>query len=125
MLRGRLIGESLRVGGELAVRLQVDKIRRGEAATATAEQPRNWTLIDFTAPATEAEPLAAALSGCLSSTGGWYADFSTDTEHFVIFAGKVFRYLRGNPAGQAEAKVYGRSVGVPESQLDWETEPAG
>jgi hypothetical protein len=119
MLRGLLISESLRTGGELDVPLHVEKIWRGETASATAAQPPNWTLIQFTAPETEAERLAAALSGCLSPTGGWYADFGTGAEKFVIFAGKVFRYLRGNPAGQAEAKAYARSVGVPESQLDW------
>ena len=119
MLRGVLVCESLRVGEELAVPLRLEKMWRCEAASATAEQPRNWTLIEFTAPATEAEPLAAALSGCLSPAGGWYADFNTDPDRFVVFAGKVFRYPRGNPAGQAEAKAYGRSVGVPEPQLDW------
>lgn len=119
MLKGLLVSESLRTGAKLNVTLHVDKIWRVETASATAAQPTNWTLIQFTAPDTEAERLAAALSDCLSPTGGWYADFSTDAEKFVVFAGKVFRYPRGNPAGQAEAKAYGRSAGVPEAQLDW------
>jgi hypothetical protein len=119
MLRGLLISESLRVGSELTVPLRVEKVWRGEATSATAVQPRSWTLIEFTAAATEAERLAAALSDCLSPTGGWYADFGTDVEKFVVFAGKVFRYPRGNSAGQDEAKAYARSVGVPEAQLDW------
>ena len=119
MLRGLLIGESLRIGGELDLPLHVEKIWRDETAGATGAQPPNWTLIRFTAPDTEAERLAAALADCLSPTGGWYADFSTGTEKFVVFAGKVFRYPLGDPAGQAEARAYGRSVGVPESQLDW------
>jgi hypothetical protein len=119
MLRGLLISESLRTGGELNIPLHVEKIWRVETASATAAQPPTWTLIQFTAPDTEAERLAAALSDCLSATGGWYANVGTNAEEFVIFAGKVFRYPRGNPAGQAEAEAYGRSVGVPESQLDW------
>jgi hypothetical protein len=32
----------------------------------------------------------------------------------------VFRYRRGDEAGRAEAVAYGRSVGTPEHQLDWE-----
>lgn len=119
MLKGLLVSESLRTGAELNIALHVEKIWRVETASATAPQPSNWTLIQFTAPDTEAERLAAALADCLSPTGGWYADFGTDAEKFVIFAGKVFRYPQGNPEGQAEAKEYGRSVGVPEPQLDW------
>jgi hypothetical protein len=37
----------------------------------------------------------------------------------VVFAGKVFRYPRGNSAGRAEAQEYARSMGIPEAQLDW------
>jgi hypothetical protein len=33
--------------------------------------------------------------------------------------GKVFRYPRGDQAGRAEAEAHGRSVNVPEPQLDW------
>ncbi|MFG1920084.1 hypothetical protein [Micromonospora sp. NPDC048898] len=119
MLRGLLISESLRTGGELTVPLEVVKIWRVDTASATAAQPSTWTLVEFTASDAEVERLATALSDCLSPTGGWYADFRTDAEKFVVFAGRVFRYPLGDPAGQAEAKAYGRSVGVPEPQLDW------
>jgi hypothetical protein len=34
-------------------------------------------------------------------------------------SGRVFRYPRGDSAGRAQAAAYGRSVGVPENQLDW------
>jgi hypothetical protein len=37
----------------------------------------------------------------------------------VVFAGKIFRFPRGDEAGRAEAAAYGRSVGVPDHQLDW------
>jgi hypothetical protein len=119
VLKGLLVSESLRTGAELNVALHVLKIWSVETASATAAQPSTWTLIQFAAPDTEADRLATALADCLSPTGGWYADFGTDAEKFVIFAGKVFRYPQGDPAGQAEAKAYGRSAGVPEAQLDW------
>jgi hypothetical protein len=37
----------------------------------------------------------------------------------VVFPGKIFRYRRGDQAGREEAQARGRSVGVPEQQLDW------
>ena len=41
-------------------------------------------------------------------------------EKFVVYAGRIFRYRSGDKVGCAEAKEYGLSVGVPESQLDWD-----
>ncbi|MCW2865625.1 MAG: hypothetical protein JWP48_7333 [Actinoallomurus sp.] len=119
MLTGVLIAESLHVGSALsAVPLRVTEIRRIEASGATVDQPRYWTLVDFQAAETDAERLADALAGCLQPTGGWYADFKTDTDAFVVFAGRVFRYRRGESREHIEE--YARSVGVPEHQLDWE-----
>jgi hypothetical protein len=43
----------------------------------------------------------------------------SEDEAFVVFADRVFRYPRGDTERRAEAEEYGRSVGVPESQLDW------
>jgi hypothetical protein len=50
---------------------------------------------------------------------GWYADFRAGDDHVVAFAGKVFRYPRGDQDGRAGAMDYGRPTGVPEHQLDW------
>jgi hypothetical protein len=36
-----------------------------------------------------------------------------------VFADRTFRYRRGDRVGRGEAIEYGRSVGVPEVQLDW------
>jgi len=51
--------------------------------------------------------------------GLWYCDFRTDEETFVVFAGRVFRYPRGEAESRAEAEAYDQFVGVPEAQLDW------
>jgi len=74
-------------------------------------------LIEFEAPASSSDALASELAGSLLSPG-WYANWSSDTEATVVFPGKIFRYPRGDKAGREEAEAYGRSVGVPESQLD-------
>jgi hypothetical protein len=120
MLTGALIAESLRVGTELdSVPLRVTKLSRIAVASATAAQPGEWTLLEFEAPDEDAGPLAAALSDCLAKKGGWYVDFHTADEVFVVFAGRVFRYARGDTEARAVAAEYGRSAGVPEAQLDW------
>ncbi|MGW1024537.1 hypothetical protein ACWD4J_12645 [Streptomyces sp. NPDC002577] len=121
MLSGVLIGESLRVGSELnRVPLQVTTVRRIEVGSAGAGQPGRWTLLDFQAPEAEAERLADAVAECLEPTGGWYVNYNTTTEAFVVFAGRVFRYPRGDAASRAEVQEYARSIGIPEEQLDWE-----
>ncbi|MEU0644853.1 hypothetical protein [Streptomyces umbrinus] len=120
MLEGVLIAESLRAGAQLTgIPLRITKLTRVEMTDPGQDQPRIWTLLDFATDALEAERLADQLASCLSSTGGWYTDFHTSRETFVVFADKVFRYARGQAEGRREAQDYGRSVGVPEQQLDW------
>jgi hypothetical protein len=120
MLEGVLIAESLRVGAQLSgIPLQITKLTRIEMTSAADDQPRHWTLLDFAAEEPQAQRLADQLASALASTGGWYTDFHTSTDTFVIFANKVFRYPRGQAEGRREAQDYGRLVGVPEQQLDW------
>lgn len=120
MIEGTLIAESIRVGEELgAVPLVVRKIRRSPQGDVPAGQPEIWTLIEFEADEQDAGGLADALAKVLEREHGWYVDFRTPEETFVVYSGKAFRYPRGDSAGRAEAEEYGRSVGVPEDQLDW------
>ncbi|WP_405957940.1 hypothetical protein [Streptomyces phaeochromogenes] len=120
MLEGVLIAESLRAGAQLTgIPLRITRLTRVEMTDPGQDQPRLWTLLDFAADELEAERLADQLASSLSSTGGWYTDFHTSRETFVVFADKVFRYARGQAEGRREAQDYGRSVGVPEQQLDW------
>ncbi|MGQ0805715.1 MAG: hypothetical protein ACT4PI_17870 [Actinomycetota bacterium] len=119
-LSGGLIAESLKVGAVLeAVPLTVRRIYRADAGDVSVGQPLTWTFVDFEAPVESAEALAVALSETLDEALGWYCDFRSPDETFVVFAGRVFRYPRGNRTARAEVEEYGRSVGVPESQLDW------
>ncbi|MFJ3415292.1 hypothetical protein ACIPN8_03030 [Streptomyces sp. NPDC086082] len=121
MLQGVLIAESLRVGAQLTgIPLQITRLTRVEMTNRGDGQPRYWTLLEFSAEESAAQRLADQLASCLASSGGWYTDFHTADETFVIFANKVFRYPRGQAEGRSEAQQYGRSVGVPESQLDWQ-----
>jgi hypothetical protein len=117
---GTLIAESLRVGAVLDdVALTTTKISRVDLGDIEAGQPETWTLIDFRAHDEDANRLADSLERSLRPTGGWYCDFRSDAETFVVFAGRTIRYPRGDRSGRAAAVDYGRSVGVPEAQLDW------
>jgi hypothetical protein len=117
---GNLIRESIRVGASVeGVPLRVSKVFRIDAGDESSVQPRTWTFIEFEIPDGEAERLANSLSGALDSALGWYCDFRSADETFVVFAGRIFRYRRGNPAARAKAEEYARSVGVPDLQIDW------
>ena len=117
---GGIIAESLRVGAVLDdVTLIVRKVSRADVGDVEAGQPRTWTFLDFEVADQDAAPLAVALERVLEPQGGWYCDFRSDAETFVVFAGRTFRYPRGSEAGRAAAADYARSVGVPEEQLDW------
>ena len=119
-LEGALIAESLRVGAKLDdLALTVTTISRAELGDVSAGQPRTWTFIEFEAPDADADRLIRALEDALARIGGWYCDFRNDAETFVVFADRSFRYPRGDRGGRAAAVEYGRSVGVPEAQLDW------
>jgi hypothetical protein len=117
---GILIAESLLKDVPLeGVTLKVRKVSRGDVGDLTAGQPLTWTFIEFEVEDHALTDLVEALSRSLDPVGGWYCDFRTTDETFVVFARRVFRYPRGDREARAEAEVYGRSAGVPEAQLDW------
>lgn len=118
MLQGAIVAESLRVGAALEeVPLVVRRLERINAGIG--EQPPQWTLVWFEANDEDADELAQQLSVALEASGGWYADFHSDAEVTVVFAGRIFRYRRGDKNERAKVADYARSVGVPEPQLDW------
>jgi hypothetical protein len=123
MTEGTLITESLRVGTTLeGFSLRVNRIHREKAELSTEqiaqELSSTWTLIDFTLKDGEEEGFADALSKALDSFG-WYANFQSNDESFIVFAGRVFCYPRGDSDGRKKAQSCAREQGVPETQLDW------
>lgn len=120
MLTGVVIAESLREGAEVdRTAFTITKIRRVAVGEAAEGQPTAWTLIEFEADEAGAEVLAGQLAAALDPAGAWYIDFHTRDETFIVFAGKVSRYPRGNVDGRRQAAAYAVSIGVPRSQLDW------
>nr|WSZ13045.1 hypothetical protein OH837_06770 [Streptomyces canus] len=121
MITGYVIGESLRPGTVFEPRgLRLRRVSRVEIGGASDAQPPVWTLVEWETDGEDVGTLADALASALEPENGWYADFTAGDERVVVFAGKVFRYRRGDEAGRAEAVAYGRSVGTPGHQLDWE-----
>ena len=120
MIPGYVVAEGMRTGSRLSgIPLSLTKIERWAVGNAAAEQPDVWTMIEFEFAERDAERVIAALAEVLEERGGWYSDLWLGDEKIVVFAGKVFRYSRGDEAARAEAQAYGREHGVPDPQLDW------
>jgi hypothetical protein len=126
MATGTLIGESIRPGTTLdGVPITVNRIERVEPTNISDEQlasgiPTRWTLLFFEVADDAAPALADALAAILDEPG-WYVDFHTAGESFVVFRNAVFRYAIGDAEGRAEAEAYARAHGVPDAQVDWHT----
>jgi hypothetical protein len=110
---GTIIGESIRLGAALdGIPLTVWRIRSGGSERLSPQQeaagmPSRWTLIEFEIDDHDAPALARALANVLEDSGR-YVDFHSRDEKFVVFAGRVFRYRRGDERRRAEAEAYAR-----------------
>jgi len=109
MIEGTLIMESLRVGTNLeSLTLTVRKISRYRAQGTTPDQPDIWATLDFEADEAVARELAEAFADVLDRPG-WYVNFQSPAESFVVFPDRIYRYPRGDQAGRADAQAYGRN----------------
>ena len=124
MATGTIIAESIRMGATLdAAPLTVRAIERVAPTNIAQGQrdagiPPEWTLLHFDVADADAGSLAEALAAVLGDVG-WYADFHTEQETFVVFTGRVFRYRTEDADGRAAAEAYAREHGVPDAQIDW------
>ena len=92
--------------------------RVGPLADLMPGQPPVWTLVEFAVDDEQAPELAERLAAALDREL-WYCDFRTEDETFVVFAGRTFRYPRGDVDGRGRAAAHARSCGLPETQIDW------
>ncbi len=49
----------------------------------------------------------------------WYADFRNEEVHFIVFRDRIFRVDRSKDEDYARAVDHGRSLGIPDHQLDF------
>jgi hypothetical protein len=119
MIKWTLIGDGLRVGAELRPEgWSVRRIYRLDMSGDPSEELAAWTVIDFEAENdAEADALSQALAAALAAGGGWYAGFRVG-EDMSSSSPARHSAIPGRPDGRAEAVAYGRSVGVPDHQLD-------
>ena len=121
VVRGVLIVESLRVGTSVAgVPLRVSAVTKFVAPPEPVGGSPTWTFLEFEADLEHVDALSSAFERALDDALPWYASFKSTSEMFVVFPGRQFRYRLGDAAGKAEAESFARSIGVPESQIDWE-----
>ena len=99
IIRGGILAESLNPGTGFDGRgMRIIRCARFEVTGAADYQPPIWTLIEFEAPASSSDALAAELADSLLSPG-WYANWNSDIEATVVFPGKVFRYRAATRPG--------------------------
>lgn len=81
---------------------------------------KQWTLHTVEIPEEKAAEVADKISKALDKTHDWYADFKTETEHYVIYTGRVFHITdRTDKKQYDEVTAYGISIGIPDYQVDF------
>lgn len=81
---------------------------------------KQWTLHTVEIPEEKAAEVADKISKALDRAHDWYADFKTETEHYVIYTGRVFHITdRTDKKQYDEATAYGISIGIPDYQVDF------
>ena len=120
--KGVIIKESLENKGVLKkVKIISTKVERVTGKHKTPWVPQ-WTLHTVEIPADNAARIAEELSTSLDSRHPWYADFKTDTRHYIIFRNKIFFVDRRSKEQYDEASRYGISLGIPKYQVNFHPE---
>ncbi len=109
--------------------LQNIKILKTEISKVTPEHQtphlKQWTLHTVEISPQQADKIAEKLSQTLEGnkqTGYWYADFKNDKLSYIIFPGKIFKINKSDIDGFKKAKDYGISLGIPEHQVNFESD---
>ncbi len=80
-------------------------------------QPKTWTAIFIEGEEEKISAITKKISKSILPK--WYANVSNNTTEYLIFNKKIFSYKKGNKEKAKEAISYGKSIGIPEHQLDW------
>jgi len=91
----------------------------GQLQVEDTRQEGDWTVHTVTAPHTQIPDIARCLKD-----GPWYMHFwdSEGDELIVVYKTRTFRASRTDPATLEGAKAHGRSIGIPEEELDFTTD---
>ncbi len=109
MLRGTVVEESL-VDNRFLNELDILSVR-----ISSAEKPEDrWHLYQVRMTIEQIEHLAKQLK-----PEKWYAHFWDDENIYVVFPGKTFLMSRDDKSTWTDAVSYGKSIDIPEEQLDF------
>ena len=119
MFTGLIVKESLKNFRILEDKdIKISRIEKWEVGERAANfQPNRWTAIFIEGTEKNIEQVAKKIS--LVILTGWYANLSDEMTEFVIFHHKIFKHKKGDKEDAKEAIEYGKSIDIPEHQLDW------
>jgi len=98
--------------------LTITKTEIWDAENAEGDQPKQWTAIYFEVDEEKVDEIADQLSQVLKPKE-WYLNISGENTIFVVFPNKIFKYKKGDTAEKIRSVEYGKTIGIPENQLDW------
>ncbi len=121
--RGVIIEESLDDKSVLEqvniVETKVEPVKEGHKTPWL----KQWILHTVEISEDQAEEIAEKISHSIEKEHpAWYADYKNDEFHFIIYPNKVFKVDLHNPILYKDAKEYGISLGIPESQVNFKPE---
>jgi len=121
---GTIIGESL-ADQDFLTKVKIVKTDI-EPTTPEHQTPwlHQWTLHTIEVSQPSAAKIAHELSLSLDEKHHWYADFKNDHHHYIVFSHKVFQVDRQHPEQYQPVVEYGKSLGIPEYQLDFSPDMA-
>ena len=103
--------------------LKVVKILETKVEEVTEEHKtpwiKQWTLHTVEIPEDEVKDVAEKISKALDSKHNWYADFKNDEYHYIIFRDEIFKVDRSKPEQYNGVTKYGKTLGIPNYQLDF------
>lgn len=118
--KGVIIEESL---ADISVLKKVKILSTGVERVTEKHQTswiKQWTLHNVEVPEEKAAEIAEDISRALDREHEWYADYKTDTDHYIIYRDKVFHVTdRASVEQYDAAKEYGISIGIPAYQVDF------
>jgi hypothetical protein len=81
---------------------------------------KKWTMHTVEVREDRAMDIAEKIAKSLDKEHSWYVDFRNDEYHFIIFKDKIFCVKMENKKEYEDVKKYGRKIGIPEHQLDFD-----
>jgi len=119
MYKGLILKESLKSTDILTdERISITKEEKWNVCKSAVDwQPEIWTALFVEGDDKDVNDIAIIVSNSILDK--WYANLSDLTTEYVVFRKKIFSYTKEDSRTKQAAKNYGKSIGVPEHQLDW------